>query len=109
MPGVQNKEVVFRLNNVTMKIPKGKLVFIIGKVGQGKSSVLYSLAGEMKHSSVSTGSAPSRLGSRSTMIRNGSVAILTDKSWLMPKSIRENICVGKPFEEERLRKCIKMS
>jgi len=109
MPGIQNKEVVFRLNNVTMKIPKGKLVFIIGKVGQGKSSVLYSLAGEMKHSRVSTDSTPSHLGSRSKMIRNGSVAILTDKSWLMPKSIRENICVGKPFEEERLRKCIKMS
>ena len=36
------------LQNVTMKIPKGKLVFIIGKVGSGKSSVLYSLAGEMK-------------------------------------------------------------
>ena len=42
------KEVAFRLNNLTMKIPKGKLVFIIGKVGSGKSSVLYSLAGEMK-------------------------------------------------------------
>lgn len=31
-----------------MEIPKGKLVFIIGRVGSGKSSVLYSLAGEMK-------------------------------------------------------------
>lgn len=41
-------KVTFSLTDVNMKIPKGKLVFIIGKVGSGKSSVLYSLVGEMK-------------------------------------------------------------
>lgn len=43
------------------------------------------------------------------MTRNGSVTMLTDKSWLMPNSIKENICVGKTFDNERLRQCIKMS
>ncbi len=38
----------FELKDVNIKIPKGKLVFIIGRVGSGKSSLLYSIAGEMK-------------------------------------------------------------
>ena len=92
-----------------MKIPKGKLVFIIGKVGSGKSSVLYSLAGEMKQTNLNSADRPSISPPNCSMFRQGSVAILTDKSWLMPKSIKENICVGKPFEEDRLRHCIKIS
>lgn len=35
------------LKNLNISIPKGKLVAIIGDVGSGKSSFIYSLLGEM--------------------------------------------------------------
>ena len=41
----------FRLKNTDIKIPKGSLTFIIGRVASGKSSLLYSLLGEMSHNS----------------------------------------------------------
>lgn len=43
-----HKENIFELRDLNISIEKGKLVFIIGKVASGKSSVLYSLMGEVK-------------------------------------------------------------
>ena len=40
-----NKVVV--LKDITLKVPKGKFVCIIGKTGSGKSSLLSALCGEM--------------------------------------------------------------
>lgn len=96
----------FRLKNVNMRIPKGKLVFIIGKVGSGKSSVLYSLVGEMK---VSKDKPQSAANTQTKLQRNGSLVFLSEKPWLMPKTIKENILVGKAYEPERMQKCIEMA
>jgi ABC-type siderophore export system fused ATPase/permease subunit len=43
--GVQK---AFELRDLNVIIEKGKLVFIIGKVASGKSSILYSMMGEVK-------------------------------------------------------------
>jgi ABC-type transport system involved in cytochrome bd biosynthesis fused ATPase/permease subunit len=107
----REEEVAFRLKEVEMRIPKGKLVFIIGKVGSGKSSVLYSLVGEMKTSKFRPFAArndPKKNG-ETKLQRNGSVVFLSEKPWLMPNSIKENIMVGKEFDEKRMRTCIKMA
>jgi ABC-type multidrug transport system fused ATPase/permease subunit len=37
------------------------------------------------------------------------VSFLSEKPWLMPASIRENILVGRPYDEEKLKTCIKMA
>jgi len=43
-----NKEFTsFRIKDVNLKVKKGQLIIIIGKIGSGKSSILYSLLGEM--------------------------------------------------------------
>lgn len=43
------KKVSFSLVDINLKINKGGLVFIIGKIGSGKSSLLQALFGEMNH------------------------------------------------------------
>lgn len=39
---------VFKVNDVTFIVPRGKLVAIVGSVGSGKSSLLQGMIGEMK-------------------------------------------------------------
>ena len=95
-------KVTFSLTDVNMKIPKGKLVFIIGKVGSGKSSVLYSLVGEMKLTN--NQQSDDTLTSNTKMQRNGSLVFLSEKPWLMPKTIKENILLGKELDMQRIRR-----
>ena len=45
------EENVFKVQDVTLKIPRGKLVAIVGPVGCGKSSLLQGLLGEMRKTS----------------------------------------------------------
>ena len=42
-------QVAFELHNLNFQIAQNQLVFIIGKIGSGKSSLLYSLMGEMSN------------------------------------------------------------
>lgn len=42
---------VFKVAEVTMTIPRGKLVAIVGAVGSGKSSLLQGMIGEMRKTS----------------------------------------------------------
>lgn len=43
-----DEENVFKIRDVTMSIPKGKLVAIVGSVGSGKTSLLQGIIGEMR-------------------------------------------------------------
>lgn len=127
----EEKNISFRLIDINMKIPKGKLIFVIGKVGSGKSSLLYSILGEMKMST--TRRIPMELPDedeisncelnldldsqikaphdprKQRLIRNGSVVLLSERPWLMPKSIKENITLNKKFNLIRMMECIKMA
>ena len=93
----------FALHNIDIKVPKGSLVFIIGKVGSGKSSLLYSILGEM--------GLPDARGwkERPELIMRGSVALLSETPWLMPKTILENIVMDDPLDMERVMKSIRLA
>ena len=98
------------MRDLNIRIEKGKLVFIIGKVASGKSSILYSLMGEVKPFNPYSPDDPkhdSHYPPRLT--RNGSVSFLSEKPWLVPCTLKENILVGKVLDEERLKTCIKMA
>jgi ABC-type cobalamin/Fe3+-siderophores transport system ATPase subunit len=47
MAQARKLEKVVCLKNITVKIPKGQFVCIIGKVGSGKSSLLSAMTGEL--------------------------------------------------------------
>ncbi|KAG1733609.1 ABC protein [Suillus paluster] len=78
----------FRVKNVTMTIPRGQLVAVVGPVGSGKSSLLQGLIGEMRKVSghVSFG---------------GRVGYCPQTAWIQNATLRDNITFGRPFEEDR--------
>jgi len=46
-PTEVKEEVLFKLRNIDLKIPRGQLVAIVGAVGSGKTSLLQGLIGDM--------------------------------------------------------------
>ena len=44
----ENSDKVFRIQKTSLRIPKGKVVAIVGPVGSGKSSLLQGMIGEMR-------------------------------------------------------------
>ncbi|KAG2140137.1 ABC protein [Suillus clintonianus] len=79
---------LFKVMNVTMTIPRGQLVAVVGPVGSGKSSLLQGLIGEMRKVSghVSFG---------------GRVGYCPQTAWIQNATLRDNITFGQPFEEDR--------
>ncbi|KAK8352970.1 hypothetical protein V6Z12_A05G127200 [Gossypium hirsutum] len=76
------------LNHVTLSLPKGLLVAVVGEVGSGKSSLLNSILGEMR---LVFGSIYS----------SGSVAYAPQVPWILSGTIRDNILFGKNLDSQR--------
>ncbi|KAG9315260.1 ABC transporter [Chiua virens] len=95
-PQLVDDSSVFRLTGINMEIPHGKLVAIVGAVGAGKSSLLQGLIGEMRRIA-------------GTVEFGGTVAYCAQSAWIQNTTIRENICFGRPFEEERYWKAVRDS
>ncbi|KAF9613747.1 hypothetical protein IFM89_010477 [Coptis chinensis] len=76
------------LHHITLDLPKGFLITVIGEVGAGKSSLLNSILGEMR---LIQGSIYSQ----------GSVAYVPQVPWILSGSIRDNILFGKNYDAKR--------
>ncbi|KAG2153342.1 ABC protein [Suillus clintonianus] len=87
---------LFKVKNVTMTIPRGQLVAVVGPVGSGKSSLLQGLIGEMRKVSgdVSFG---------------GRVAYCPQTAWIQNATLRDNITFGQPFEADRYWRLIEIA
>ena len=92
-----NKEIDVKLNDIEMQLNRGSCTAIIGKVGSGKSSLLSALLGEMY-------SLP-----HTSLHMDKKIAYVSQQSWTISKSIRDNITMGKEFEEERFRDVLRYS
>ncbi|CAG2167943.1 unnamed protein product [Oppiella nova] len=75
------------LINVSIDIPKGTHVGIIGSVGSGKTALLHSLLGQTRLIS-------GRVGLR------GSVAYVSQDPWILNASVRHNITFGNEFDSK---------
>ncbi|KAF9257856.1 P-loop containing nucleoside triphosphate hydrolase protein [Marasmius fiardii PR-910] len=83
----------------TLKFKRGCLNLIVGPTGSGKTSLLMALLGEMHYIPVAEGSYVS-------LPRAGGVAYAAQESWVQNETIRANIILGSPFDEDRYNKVI---
>ncbi|EGG22822.1 hypothetical protein DFA_04952 [Cavenderia fasciculata] len=83
------------LNDINLTFPIGTLSVIIGNIGSGKSSILSSMLGDMK---LVKGSVSHR----------GSIAYVSQISWIMNGSLRANVTFGHPFDQDRYDAVIKV-
>ncbi|KAM6146342.1 multidrug resistance-associated protein 1-like [Phoenicopterus ruber ruber] len=84
------------LKNLSVSIPEGSLVAVVGQVGSGKSSFLSAILGEMEKL-------------EGTVQRRGSVAYVSQQAWIQNDSLQENILFGaslnRPYYELVLESC----
>ncbi|KAF5206945.1 Multidrug resistance ABC transporter ATP-binding/permease protein BmrA [Thalictrum thalictroides] len=85
------------LSNVNLEIPVGSLVAIVGGTGEGKTSLISAMLGEL---------APT--ADASVELR-GTVAYVPQLSWIFNGSVRENILFGSTFEASRYEKAIEVT
>ncbi|KAI3894612.1 hypothetical protein MKW92_035428 [Papaver armeniacum] len=76
------------LNAITLDLPKGSLVVVIGEVGSGKSSLLNSILGEtlLIHGSIHS---------------FGSIAYASQVPWILSGTVRDNILFGREYDAKR--------
>ena len=90
----------FFVRGVNLEIKKGERVAVIGRSSSGKSSLLYSVMGEM---------IPMNINGQTKIVRNGSISFLAQQRWVIGTSIKENICLGKPYNEELMERALMTS
>ncbi|KAK7255605.1 hypothetical protein RIF29_29018 [Crotalaria pallida] len=83
------------LTGVDLEIKRGHKIAVCGPVGAGKSSLLYSILGEIPKIS-------------GTVKINGSLAYVSQTSWIQSGTVRENILFGKPMDKTRYENAIKV-
>ncbi|KAJ4831189.1 ATP-binding cassette sub- C member 8 [Turnera subulata] len=82
------------LREVNLDVKQGQKIAICGPVGAGKSSLLCAILGEM----------PKLSGTVNVL---GSIAYVSQTSWIQSGTVRDNILYGKPMEHDRYEKAIK--
>ncbi|CAN0881717.1 ABC transporter C family member 8 [Linum grandiflorum] len=82
------------LSRVNLRVQSGQKVAVCGPVGGGKSSLLYAILGEI----------PKVFG---TVDVSGSIAYVSQTSWIQSGTVRENVLYGKPMNKARYEKAIK--
>ncbi|KAK2406341.1 ABC transporter C family member [Trifolium repens] len=82
------------LKDVNLDIKQGQKIAICGPVGAGKSSLLYAILGEIPKIS-------------GTVNVGGTLAYVSQSSWIQSGTVQDNILFGKPMETTRYEKAIK--
>ena len=84
------------LSNINLDMKKGDFLTVIGKVGCGKSSLLYSIMDETVHKS----------GDKQII---GSIAYVEQEPFIFSASVKDNIIFGKSYNKARFWEAIRVS
>uniref|UniRef100_A0A1J3IMN5 ABC-type xenobiotic transporter n=1 Tax=Noccaea caerulescens TaxID=107243 RepID=A0A1J3IMN5_NOCCA len=82
------------LSNINLDVPLGSLVAVVGSTGEGKTSLISAILGEL----------PATSDAMVTL--RGSVAYVPQVSWIFNATVRDNILFGSPFDRERYERVI---
>jgi ABC-type multidrug transport system fused ATPase/permease subunit len=88
-------ETKLALSDITLGIPHGQKVAIVGRVASGKSSLLQSILGELE---VKNGQ---------TTRRGLGVPFCSQSPWIQSATLKENILFGQQFDEDLYRQAVK--
>ncbi|KAL2337977.1 hypothetical protein Fmac_012423 [Flemingia macrophylla] len=83
------------LRDVNLEIKWGQKIAVCGPVGAGKSSLLYAILGEISKIS-------------GTVNVSGTIAYVSQTSWIQSGTVQDNILFGKPMEQTRYENAIKV-
>ncbi|KAL7750892.1 Multidrug resistance-associated protein 1 [Sorochytrium milnesiophthora] len=83
----------FALSDGDLVFPRRSLTAVIGRVGSGKSSLLYAILGEMHK----------RAGQVNV---NGKIAYVAQQAWIINGTVRDNILFGSVYDEKRYRQTL---
>lgn len=75
------------LTNINLEVKVGALTMIVAKVGQGKTSLLHAILGEL-------------IKTRGDVRVNGKISYASQSAFIMNCSLRDNITFGAPYDEE---------
>ncbi|XP_010051984.2 ABC transporter C family member 12 [Eucalyptus grandis] len=85
------------LSSINLEIPVGSLVAIVGGTGQGKTSLISAMLGEL-----------SPVSDACVTIR-GTIAYVPQVSWIFNATVRDNILFGSEFEAQRYWKAVSVT
>jgi ABC-type multidrug transport system fused ATPase/permease subunit len=81
------------LHDIDWHIHHNSLHVIVGRVGAGKSSLLYAILGELDKASGS-------------LFLSGKLAYASQQPWIFNDTLRENILFGEPYDEIRFERVV---
>ncbi|KAG0052208.1 Multidrug resistance-associated protein 1 [Gryganskiella cystojenkinii] len=76
------------LKSIDFKVEHGALTMVVGRVGQGKSSLISAIIGEMYKT-------------EGRVVLRGSLAYCPQSAWIINASVRDNILFGKSFDQDK--------
>ncbi|PPD68207.1 hypothetical protein GOBAR_DD34916 [Gossypium barbadense] len=82
------------LSNINLDIPVGSLVAVVGSTGEGKTSLISAMLGELPPIS------------EASVVVRGKVAYVPQVSWIFNATVRDNILFGSSFESARYEKAL---
>ena len=86
------------LEAVSLQVPQGSLVAVVGPVGSGKTTLLSALLGELEMTQ-------GRVG----VCSDPCIGYVPQEPWVVHASLKENVIMGAPLDEQRYQRAIEVS
>ncbi|KAG0279334.1 hypothetical protein BGZ97_009593, partial [Linnemannia gamsii] len=81
------------LKNITLSVDRGNLTAIVGRVGQGKTSLFGAMIGDMYKW-------------QGTIRMSGQIAYVPQQAWIINATLQDNVTFGSPFDKNKYERII---